>query len=119
MRELLRQPVALLCIATVGGGSAAGSTTENTPPSITGRVATRRNRGPGPSAPYAEAENKSVGRRKRPRGPGERLSPELLARVTHRTGKPDRQFMNAVRLVQFDGLFGDEVGAYADRSGAG
>src|ERR1017187_3482306 len=47
------------------------------------------------------------------------LSFELLAGLTHRIDKPDCQFTNAVGLAQFDGFLGDQVGADADRGGAG
>jgi hypothetical protein len=46
---------------------------------------------------------------------GRYLSFELLTGLTHPTDYPDCQFTNAVGLAQFDGLFGDEVSADADR----
>src|ERR1035441_8739143 len=53
------------------------------------------------------------------RGSWRHLSFELLAGLTHRIDKPDCQFTNAVGLAQFDGFLGDQVGADADRGGAG
>src|ERR1019366_4564117 len=51
-------------------------------------------------------------------GRGTCLSFDLLARLTHRADESDRQFVNPVRLAQFDGFFRDKVRAYADRGSA-